>query len=62
MLLFQLIEKSPFWAGKTNKTVNDHSKSFQERVDNIVNNNLPLAQHNNYKEKEKIKNVITIGD
>ena len=31
-----------------NKTVNDHNNSFQERVDNIVNNNLPLVQHNDY--------------
>ena len=32
------------------------------RADNIVNNKLPLAQHNNYNKKEKSKSVITIND
>ena len=46
---------------RVNKTVNDHNNSFQERVDNIVNNNFPLVQHNNYNKKEK-SNFIIISD
>ena len=47
---------------RVNKIVNDHNNSFQERVDNIVNNNLSLVQHNNCDKKEKSKSVIIIGD
>ena len=47
---------------RVNKIVNDHNNSFQERVDNIVNNNLSLVQHNNYDKKEKSMSVIIIGD
>ena len=57
----QLVNKNLSGNCSVNKTVNDHNNSFQERVDNIVNNNLPLIQHNNYNKKEK-SNVIIIGD
>ena len=43
---------------RVNKTVNDHNNSFQERVNNTVNNNLPLVQHNNYNKKEKVKTSL----
>ena len=45
---------------RVNKSVNDHNNSFQERVDNIVNNNLPLVQYIDYNKREK-SNVIIIG-
>ena len=32
------------------------------RLDNSVNNNLPLGHYNNYNKKEKSQNVIIIGD
>ena len=57
----QLINKNLNGDSGVNKTVNDHNNSVQERVYNIVNNNLPLVQHNAYNKKEK-SNVITIGD
>ena len=57
----QLVNKNLNGDSGVNKTVSDHNNSFQERVDNIVNNNLPLIQHNNYNKKEK-SNVIIIGD
>ena len=46
---------------RVNKTVNDHNNSFQERVDNIVNNNSLWSNIiiNNKKEKS---NVIIISD
>ena len=47
---------------RADKTVNDHNNSFQERHDNIVNNNLPLIQDDIYNKKEKSKNVIIICD
>ena len=56
----QLVNKNRNDDSGVNKTVNDHNNSFQERVDNIVNNNLSLVQHNDYN-KEK-SNVIIIGD
>ena len=56
----QLVNKNLSGNCSVNKTVNDHNNSFQERVDNIVNNNLSLVQHNDYN-KEK-SNVIIIGD
>ena len=48
----QLVNKSPNGDFPINKTVNDHNNSFQERVDNTVNNKLPLVQYNNEKEKK----------
>ena len=57
----QLVNKNLNGDSGVNKTVSDHNNSFQERVDNIVNNNLPLVQHNDYNKKEK-SNVIIIGD
>ena len=37
--------------------------SFQEKVDNIVNNNLPLVQYNNSNnKKEKSQNMIIFRD
>ena len=59
----QLVNKNLVNNGDSgvNKTVSDHNNSFQERVDNIVNTNLPLVQHNDYSKKEK-SNVIIIGD
>ena len=57
----QLVNKNLNSDSGVNKTVYDHNNSFQERVDNIVNNNLPLVQHNDYNKKEK-SNVIIIGD
>ena len=37
--------------------------SFQEKVDNIVNNNLPLVQYNNSNnKKEKSQNMIIFDD
>ena len=57
----QLANKNLNCDSRVNKTVNDHNNSFQERVDNMVNNNLPLVQDDNYNKKEK-KNVIIIGD
>ena len=44
----QLVNRNLNGDSRVNKTVNDHNNSFQERVDNIVNNNLPLVQHNDY--------------
>ena len=58
----QLVNKNPNGDSRVNKTANDDNNSFQTRVDNIINNNLPLFQHNNYNKKEKSKNVIRIGD
>ena len=58
----QLVNKNLNGDSRANKTVNDHNNSFQERVDNIVNNNLPLVQDDNYHKKEKSKNFIIIGD
>ena len=59
----QLVNKNLSGDPRANKSVNDHNYSFQERVDNIVNNNLPLVQdNNNNNKKEKSKNVIIIGD
>ena len=49
----QLVNKNFDGDSHVNKTVNDHNNSFQKRVDNIVNNNHPLVQHNDYKKKEK---------
>ena len=57
----QLVNKNLNGDPGVNKIVSDHNSSFQERVDNIVNNNLPLVQHNDYDKKEK-SNVIIIGD
>ena len=44
----QLVNRNLNGDSRVNKTVNDHNNSFQERVDNIVNKNLPLVQHNDY--------------
>ena len=60
-LFNQLVNKNLNRDSRVKKTVNDHNNSFQEIVDNIVNNNLPLVQHNDYNKKEK-SNVIIIGD
>ena len=49
----QLANKNLNCDSRVNKTVNDHNNSFQERVDNMVNNNLPLVQDDNYNKKEK---------
>ena len=49
----QLINKNFDGDSHVNKTDNDHNNSFQKRVDNIVNKNLPLVQHNDYKKKRK---------
>ena len=57
----QLVNKNLNGDPGVNKIVSDHNSSFQERVDNIVNNNLPLVQHNDYNKKEK-SNVIISGD
>ena len=57
----QLVNKNLNGDPGVNKIVSDHNSSFQERVDNIVNNNLPLVQHNDYNKKEK-SDVIIIGD
>ena len=57
----QIVNKSPNGDSDVNKTVNDHNNSFKERVDNIVSNNLPLVQHNDYNKIGKI-NVIIIDD
>ena len=56
----QLVNKNLSGNCSVNKTVNDHNNSFQERVDNIVSNNVPLVQHD-YNKKEK-SNAIIIGD
>ena len=61
-LFNQLVNKNLNGDTRVNKTVNGHNNSFQERVDNIVNNNLPLVQDNDYNKKENSKNVIIIGD
>ena len=45
-LFNQLVNKNLNRDSRVKKTVNDHNNSFQEIVDNIVNNNLPLVQHN----------------
>ena len=58
----ELVNKNLNGDSRVNKTVNDHKNSFQERPDNIVNNTLPLVQHNNYNKKEKCKNAVIIGD
>ena len=58
----QLVNKNLNGDFRINKTVNDHNNSFQERVDNIVNKNIPLVQDNNYNKKEKSKSVIIISD
>ena len=47
----QLVNKNLNGDPGVNKIVSDHNSSFQERVDNIVNNNLPLVQHNDYNKK-----------
>ena len=57
----QLVNKNLNGDSGINKTVNDDNSSFQERVDNIVDNKLPPVQHNDYNKKEK-SNVIIIGD
>ena len=49
----QLVHKNFDGDSHVNKTDNDHNNSFQKRVDNIVNKNLPLVQHNDYKKKRK---------
>ena len=49
----QLVNKNFDGDSHVNKTDNDHNNSFQKRVDNIVNKNLPLVQHNDYKKKRK---------
>ena len=56
----QLVNKNLNGGSRVNKTVNDHNNSFQGRVDNTVNKNLPLVQDNN--KKEKSKNVIITGN
>ena len=49
----QLVSKNLNDDSHVKKIVNDHNHSFQERVDNIVNN-LSLVQHNdNIKKKVK---------
>ena len=49
----QLVSKNLNDDSHVMKIVNDHNHSFQERVDNIVNN-LSLVQHNdNIKKKVK---------
>ena len=58
----ELVNKNLNGYSRVNKTVNDHKNSFQERPDNIVNNTLPLVQHNNYNKNEKCKNAVIIGD
>ena len=50
-LFNQLVNKNINGDSRVNKTFNEHNNSFQERVDNIVNNNLPVVQHNNYNKK-----------
>ena len=39
----QLVNKNLNGDSGVNKTFNDNNNSFQERVDNIVNNNLPWS-------------------
>ena len=58
----ELVNKNLNVDSGVNKTVNDHKNSFQERPDIIVNNILPLVQHNNYNNKEKNKNAVIIDD
>ena len=59
----QLANKNVNGDSRVNKAVNDHNNSFQERVDNNINNNLPLIQYNtSNNKKEKSQNVIIIGD
>ena len=63
LLSNQLVNKNVNGDSRVNKAVNDRNNSFQERVDNSVNNNLPLIQYNNSNnKKEKSQNVIIIGD
>ena len=57
----QLVNKNLNGDSRVHKTVNNHNNSFQARDDNIVDNNLPLVQHNDYNKKEK-SNVIITGD
>ena len=56
-LFNQLVNKNLNGDSRVHKTVNNHNNSFQARDDNIVDNNLPLVQHNDYNKKEK-SNVI----
>ena len=55
LLLFflsnQLVNKNLYGDSRVNKTVNDHINRFQERVDNIVNNDLPMVQNTDYNKK-----------
>ena len=55
LLLFflsnQLVNKNLNGDSRINKTVNDHKNKFQERVDNIVDNDLPMVQHTDYNKK-----------
>ena len=57
----QLTNKNLSGDSCVNRIVDDHNNSFQDRGDNIVNNSLPLGQHNDYNEKEN-SNVIIIGE
>ena len=47
----QLVNKYLYGDSRVNKTVNDHINRFQGRVDNIVNNDLPMVQHTDYNKK-----------
>ena len=49
----QLVNENVYGDYRVNKAVNDHNNSFQERVDNSVNNNLPLIQYNTSNNKKK---------
>ena len=60
-LFNQLVNKNLNGDSRVHQTVNNHNNSFQARDDNIVDNNLPLVQHNDYNKKEK-SNVIITGD
>ena len=55
LLSNQLVNKNLNGGFRVSKTINDHNNSFQESVDNIVNNNLPLVQDDNYNKKQKVK-------
>ena len=50
----QLVNKYLYGDSRVNKTVNDHINRFQGRVDNIVNNDLPMVQHTDYN-KNRVK-------
>ena len=57
----QFVNKNLNGDSRVNETVNEHNNSFPQSVDNIVNNNLPLVQDNDYNKKEKSKNIIIMG-